>query len=265
MERNELKEHLDILQSRGRYLFTKEEVARELNLPPDAIVQALNRLAAKGHISHVRRGGFYIIVPPEYRASGILPPEWFIHDLMAVLERPYYVALLSAAALHGAAHQQPQVFHIVSSRPSRDLMVKGLKIRFFYKSHLKDTPIESIKTATGFINVSTPSATAKDLIRFERRIGGLDRALTILIELQETITPSDLMYAIDHEHSLSVIQKLGYLMEKTDNDKLTTILAEHIESKNPQYIALNAKGSRKGFFYNRKWRIIENEEVKAEI
>lgn len=265
MERNKLREYIDFLQSRGSYFFTKEEVAKELKLTPIAIARALHRLIAKGSISHVRKGGFYVIVPPEYRASGILPPEWFIHDLMNALDQPYYVALLSASSLHGAAHQQPQVFHIVSTRQARDIMVKGLRIRFFYKSYMLETPTQSIKTTTGFINVSTPAATAMDLIRFERRIGGLDRGLDILVELQEAIGSSDLLNTIDHEHSLSVIQKLGYLMEMAGNDELAAILEEHIKSRNPQYIALNIKYPRKGFPYNKKWRIIENEDVKGEI
>jgi predicted transcriptional regulator of viral defense system len=265
MKPSKLRDYVEGLQSRGRYFFTKGEAVQALGVSLSATTRALDRMVAKGWIAHVRKGGFYVIVPPEYRASGILPPDWFIHDLMVALEQPYYVSLLSAAALHGSAHQQPQVFHVVSSRSSRDLMIKGLKIRFFYKSHLKDTPFERIKTSTGYITVSTPAATAMDLIRFERRIGGLDRVLTVLIELQEAIMPDDLRNAIDCERSLSIIQKLGYLMEMTDNIELTDILGEYIGARKPRYIPLSTKHSIKGFPYIARWRIIENEEVKAEL
>jgi len=50
---------------------------------------------------------------------------------MAYLEQPYYVGLLGAASLHGAAHQQPQQFQVVTTTPQREVRKKGLAIRFF--------------------------------------------------------------------------------------------------------------------------------------
>ena len=47
----------------------------------------------------------------------------WIDDLMRFHHVPYYVGLLSAAALHGAAHQQPQEFQVVSGAVLRPLTV----------------------------------------------------------------------------------------------------------------------------------------------
>jgi hypothetical protein len=41
---------------------------------------------------------------------GIVPPEFYIDDLMKHLTRPYYVSLLNAAAFYGAAHQNRKFF-----------------------------------------------------------------------------------------------------------------------------------------------------------
>ena len=43
--------------------------------------------------------------------------------MMAHLHRGYYVALLTAAAMHGAAHQAPQSFQVITEKdvPDRDL------------------------------------------------------------------------------------------------------------------------------------------------
>ena len=131
MKRNQIRDYLDVLQSRGRYFFTLQEVDRELGLDSRRVARALQGLTSKGLIAHVRRGGSYVIVPPEYRATGVLPPDWFIDDLMRSIERSYYVGVLSAAALHGASHQQSQTFHVVSSQASRDLVIKDLHIRLF--------------------------------------------------------------------------------------------------------------------------------------
>jgi hypothetical protein len=55
---------------------------------------ALRRLKQQGRVVSPRRG-FYVVVPPEYRAAGSLPASWFIDDLMRYLDQPYYVGLLA--------------------------------------------------------------------------------------------------------------------------------------------------------------------------
>jgi hypothetical protein len=49
-----------------------------------------------------------VIVPPEYRRIECLAADHFVPQLMEHLGEWYYVALLSAAELHGAAHQRPK-------------------------------------------------------------------------------------------------------------------------------------------------------------
>ena len=63
--------------------------------------------------------GFHLIVPPEYRALGCLPADQFVPQLMEHLGLVYYAGLLSAASLHGAAHQAPMVFQtiVADNRP----------------------------------------------------------------------------------------------------------------------------------------------------
>jgi hypothetical protein len=72
---------------------------------------ALRRLKEQGRIVSPRRG-FYVVVPPEYRAAGSPPASWFIDELMRYLDQPYYVGLLSAAAIHSASRQQSMVFQV---------------------------------------------------------------------------------------------------------------------------------------------------------
>jgi len=91
----------------------------------EAFRKAASRLAKKNRIVRIR-SGFFVIVPLEYRAAGVLPAEWFIADLMNYLEQPYYVGVLSAAALYGAAHQQPQQFQVVTTAPQRGIQKKNL-------------------------------------------------------------------------------------------------------------------------------------------
>src|SRR3972149_1360927 len=98
---------IEELLGQGRYTFTREEVARRLGTSPAAVSMSLHRLMKAKRLV-LPRSGFYVIVDPQHRAAGTLPPEWFIDPLMKDMARPYYVGLLSAAQLHGAAHQRPQ-------------------------------------------------------------------------------------------------------------------------------------------------------------
>ncbi len=89
------------LQSQGRYTFTFDELRSRFDLSEETLLQGLYRYKTKKQVAQIRKS-FYAIIPPEYSKQGMLPPYLFIDDLMKSLNKPYYVALLSAAALHGA-------------------------------------------------------------------------------------------------------------------------------------------------------------------
>ena len=114
---SDLSSWVDSRQEQGLYFFTREDAIESLQFTEEAFKKAAARLAKKKRILRIR-SGFFVIVPLEYRTTGILPAEWFIADLTAYLEQPYYVGLLSAASLQGAAHQQPQQFQVVTTAPN---------------------------------------------------------------------------------------------------------------------------------------------------
>ena len=227
-------------------------------------MKAAARLAKKDRISRIR-SGFFVIIPLEYRSTGILPPEWFIADLMAYLEQPYYVGLLSAASLHGAAHQQPQQFQVVTTVPQREVRKKGLAIRFFFKTNFKATPVTHIKVQTGHISVSSPEATALDLIRYARSIGGLDLVLTVLQELGESMDAARLIDAAKADGTLVCAQRLGRLMEKTGNAPLVKDLAGFIADRNPPFARLDPSLPAADSEKDTRWRLRINTDVESDL
>jgi len=66
---------IDDLQSQGRYTFTRAQIESESGRSPIAARAAVGRLKKQGRIASPRRG-FYVIVPPEYRAVGSPPASW---------------------------------------------------------------------------------------------------------------------------------------------------------------------------------------------
>jgi len=225
--------------------------------------KALSRLEQQKRIVVLRRG-FCVIVPLEYQASGILPPDWFIEDLMKFIKQPYYVALLSAAELHGAAHQRPQAFQVITSEATREIQSAGLRIRFFKKANLAATPTVKKRTFTGDIPVSTPAATALDLVAYERRIGRLNRVLTVLQELGESIEEESLV-AATQTCEKPYAQRLGWLLDKAGFESVTGKLHEWLKCQESKAVALDPSRPAKGFARDPKWSVIVNTEVEGEL
>jgi hypothetical protein len=89
------------------------------------------------------------VVPREYRAAGCPPASWFIDDLMRHMGRRYYVGLLTAAALHGAGHQQPMAFQVMADSAERDIEVGRVRIDFHMSSVFDGAATEPMQTETG--------------------------------------------------------------------------------------------------------------------
>jgi predicted transcriptional regulator of viral defense system len=259
-----IAEYVDDLQQKGRYTFTKAEARRAVRVSDIVLKLSLWRLAKKRRIALIREG-FYVIVPLGYASSGILPPEWFIDELMKFLRQPYYVGLLSAAAIHGAAHQQPQEFHVVIPEALRSIKVGSLQIRFFKKASMKSSSTEDAKTQTGYMKVSDPAVTAIDLVAYASRVGGLDRVFTVLQELSEKITPDMLLQAAKRERNMAYVQRLGWLLEKAGQKGLVDKLADWLTKQRPRETPLDPSLPRRGFSRDPQWKVIVNAEVEGEL
>ena len=256
------KAFIEALQSAGRYTFTREQASKALRVSDIALKNALWRLSKSGRVISPRRG-FYVVVPPEYRAAGSIPPSWFIRDLMAYLGRPYYVGLLTAAALHGAAHQSPHEFQVVTDRPLPLIKVGRARILFVKKAHLAKTPTVGIKTPTGEIRVSTPEATALDLVRYPDHAGFLSNVATVLGELAERLDARALVRAAEADGELAYAQRLGYLLERIGRGELAVPLAEWLDVKTPRVVRLRPDRPIAGAPRAARWRVAINEEVEA--
>ena len=258
-----LRGFLETLQASGRYTFTRVEAAKALGRSDIALKNALWRLARTGRAASPRRG-FYVIVPPEYRVARSLPAVWFIRDLMDYLGRPYYVGLLTAASLHGAAHQAPQEFQVVTDRPLGAIELGRVRIRFVKKAHLSRTPTSDVKTPTGEMRVSTPEATALDLVRYPERCGGLSNVATILREMGERLEDGELVRVAEADGEVAYAQRLGYLLDRVGHQEVARALAEWVDARAPRVTRLSPAAAITGAQRDARWRVAVNEEVDLE-
>lgn len=204
------------------------------------------------------RKGFYVIIPPEYSNKGILPVTYFIDDLMRWLGRSYYMGHYSAAAMLGAAHQQPMESYIVIHKPPlRSIRNTKLILNFLVKSVWDVKDILQLKTDMGYLPISSPELTALDLLYYQHK-GGINRAILIIKELAESIQPEVLLEASRRYPFAAAVQRLGYLCEyELGLENLYKPLKSFISQKEFAYTRLSTNHPKKGT-YNSKWKIVKN-------
>jgi len=259
---NSVADWVDGLQAAGRYTFTREELIDFAGRSAVAIDAALRRLKKAGRILSPRRG-FLVIVPVEYRTAGCPPPSWFIADLMRFLEQPYYVGILSAAALHGAGHQQPMSFQVVTDRPTRSARAGRTRIDFHQSGALSGTPTVDLQTETGTMRVASPETTAFDLIRYPAAAGYLDNAVTALAELAERMQPEALATCAETQ-PVPDAQRVGYLLEQVGHRELAESLWRAIGDQRLRPIVLAPRRARGRRGPVTRWRVIPNWKIELD-
>lgn len=251
------------LASRGRYHFTTKEAQQILGVSLPAVQAALRRLKQRGEIADPHRG-FHVIVPPEYRRLGCLPPEQFVPQLMDHLKEYYYVALLSAAELHGAAHHRPQSFQIMVARNRKPIVCGEVRVYFFARRDLAKTPTVEINTPRGRLRVSSSAATALELVGYADQCGGLDNVASVLADLVEVLEPSKLVEAAGVS-PISWVQRAGYLLDLIGQHELANSLADYVQAHATVTAALLRKKPITRAPRDDRWKLAINANVEPDL
>lgn len=252
------------LQSQGRYAFTFEELRNRFKSSEKTLLQGLYRYKTKKQIAQIRKG-FYVIIPPNYSNQGMLPPYLFIDDLMKSLSKPYYVALLSAAALYGAAHQQPMEYFVIAETSApRSINNNKLKVSFFSKNTWNQDDIVQKTTDAGYLNVSSPELTALDLLAYVDKIGA-NRVVTVLEELAQAMKATALSKTAKRYPNTPVIQRLGYILDKVlGEEKLSDSLLKILNERHVSPVLLVTQKEKQGELDD-TWKVIKNIEIESDL
>jgi predicted transcriptional regulator of viral defense system len=257
--------YLDEMRSRGRFSFTSNEVIEKFHLTENAFKKTIQRLLHKNRVARLRNE-FYLIIPPEYASRQTLPLSYFIDDLMKFLERDYYVGLLTAAMYHGAAHQQPQTQFVVSEPPYlRPIKNRQQSIVFCLKKGWNADFVTQQKTDAGYINISSSALTALDLVFYSDRIGGINRAATVLAELVHEVEPKILEKVAESFPQTTTLQRLGYLLEEILQEApLADTLYSALNNRKFYPTQLNPKTNSENQKAPNRWKIIPNMTVEVD-
>ena len=260
-----LSDWIEYREVRGYYTFTKEDIERQFPAASKVYMKtALHRLVAKSRIISPWRN-FYVIMPVEYSLKGIIPPAFYMDQLMAYLDKRYYVSLLNAAAFYGASHQRVQTFSVMVEQPSlRNTSKNGTPILFFSKKEVRMEFVRKHKTQTGYINVSSPELTAIDLIENEKSIGGLNRVCTVLNELADVMNLDSLDDSFFKTSPIPVFQRLGYILDHIlEREDLAETLYSKIVTVGLKFRRVPFKINKPtdGCEVDKRWKVIINQKI----
>ena len=233
------------------------------------IINALYLLRQKGVLFSPYRA-FYVILPPQYRLIGSVPPSYYIDYLMKLLGKNYYFGLLSAAVFHGAAHQRPMSDVVMTERPKLTApKTENRLVRFVYRQEIPREFLLEKNGEGGVVRYSNAELTAVELVQYEQYAAGLSHVATVLEELLEA---TDFAHASEGVFKVckdSAIQRLGYLVEREIGDERQgeVIYHEWVRTcKVPHFVPLALHSPMSAFRRDERWKVdvnvtIERDEV----
>jgi predicted transcriptional regulator of viral defense system len=266
-ERMAPRDLADWLLARGRHWVTVEEAALLLGVPRRHVAPSLARWIERGEFFSPTKGA-YVPIPPQYRGWGAVPAAEFVDQVMTHLGHRYYVCLLSAAEVHGFAHQRPQVFQVMVEARLRDRSFGRVSLSFVSAQCLDGRPVVRRNTPTGQITVSTLETTIFDMVSMPLRCGGLSNVATLLIEIiEEGAVRADLIATAASFYPGSVRRRVGWMIDVLARRvgvevRLDSLAA--VASVDSSVVQLDPSKKPSGALDGR-WRVRVNAELEPDL
>jgi predicted transcriptional regulator of viral defense system len=145
----------------------------------------------------------------------------------------------------------------------RPLTVGRVRIRFFHRRDMRLATREDVKTPSGMIAVSTPEMTAYDLVRY-RGVASIDHVATVVAELAEKMDADRLSAVARKNAEAPVIQRLGYLLQRTGHAALADALARLPRKGRARTVPLEPGTPARAAKRDARWRVLVNAEIEIE-
>lgn len=252
---------IEALQAQGKRAFTCEEAQQILGLP------RFNTLIVLSHLKNRKRvvtltHSLYALWHPAERQWGLHPLP-ILDALMRFKQNPYYIALLSAADYHGAAHQKPQWLQVMIPRQLHLRNATKLGLSFHVKKNFPEQGLEQSTTPTGYVFYSCPELTALDILGYQSACGGFGNVCLVVRDLMSCLDPKRLKDVALAYPVVACIQRLGYLLEYfKSNSRLIKPLKRLLSKKELVPIALSPSYQKKGPL-QKPWYISKNVNMET--
>lgn len=250
---------IESLIAEGKYHFTTAEALAALGGPLSKVRAELRRLKADGEVVDPHRS-FHVIVPPARRACGCLPPRELVPPLMQHLHESYYVALLSACELYGVQPPEEHPFQIMAKVTRKPIECGQVHLQFLARKDLERTPLVEENAPRVPLRVASPEATALELVGYVNQCGGLGNITAVLDDLVASLDPEKLVELAPFA-PIAWTQRLGYLLDVTDNRKLANALAPVVQDLARDFAPLVRARPKSGVTRLARWKLAVNATI----
>ena len=258
---------IDELEMTGHTTFSLEEVVSAFpSLEKQVLQNNLMRLKHEKRIVSVYRR-FYVIMPVRYKSRGIIPPSYYLPELMRFIGRPYYFGLLTAEKVWGASRQMPLVDFATTTYPAlNSSMNMNASIHWCYRYKMPEEFLVERKDANGVVMYSSPELTAVELVQYAQHCGGLGNVATVLAELSDALDFEKTPAKFFEYCKGRAVQRLGYILEevvraKAAADALYELWKSNCSIANTR---LCVESSNAVIAHNRRWHIEVNEKLEVD-
>jgi predicted transcriptional regulator of viral defense system len=264
------RKYIKSIRAEGRHAFTRDEAISRLGISGNAFSCGMYKLKRQGDIISPAKN-LYVIIPPENQSIGCLQADELVPILMKHWGLKYYVCLLSAALYHGASHQKPQIFQVVTNKQLKPMQCGKVKIEFIYRKTLENLPTQKQVVKTGYLIIATSELTAMDILIYSYHVGGLNHVATILSELIEAIDLEKLIEFVRNSKEKAWIQRLGYILEHIESmepvkqSRIVELLYQYINEQPYYFVPLAPELLVKGKNRDLRWKIIENTTIESDL
>jgi len=136
--------------------------------------------------------------------------------------------------------------------PRRPLEIGRLRVQFFVKRTVEQTLTQSLANAFAPLQVSTPEATAFDLVCY----APISRAAETIAPLLPLMRPAELRRVLKIENDQTTTRRLGFVLEKFRATRLAKVVEERLPATSV-FVPL-VPGSHENAPEVKRWRILSN-------
>jgi predicted transcriptional regulator of viral defense system len=232
------------------------EALASTGLSHSAAKQQILRLKQVVRVSG--RQDFFLILSPEDLPMGSPAAVKWLDAYFRWLQQPYYLALLSAAAIHGSQLQAVQMVQVMIKGKRRPLEIGRLKLQFYQKTAgIEKVPVIQPPGHPAVIRVSSPEATALDLLRYSERIGGYSRSEETILPMAKLFKADRLRAALAADDEPALGQRLGFMLENAGHSNLASVVRRWLP-RYVQWTLLEPGTLSKAGEKIQRWKLIKN-------
>lgn len=209
------------LLNKGKWVVTSSEAVQIARVSETHAWKMLHGLSKRHVLLRVGKGVYVVASPDAVYEEGQPPVDPFrvLDQLMRAFDLPYYAAYVTAAFLHGAAHEIPFNVHVATTRPRRPLRLGATLVSFHKVPAERMLGTTRMRQSGEYLTVSDVEKTLVDCADRLDLSGGADGLAQIAWELAAAADARKLAQYAEALGKPAAVHRLGFVLSQLARKK----------------------------------------------